>query len=169
MAFRIPPSIKLKVINMWLKAMSRDEIAHSVNIGYGSVSRILDNIRSTDIPDLDLLRSVALKIKNEGLTLNDVADAIKISNFLKKLGSSEEELEKLLLEMEVYGYKNAQGFHETVQIYEKIKEFEINFDISIDEIPEFLEEKKEELYKLENEIMKKILFGRNNTESQPFR
>src|SRR5690349_21631291 len=110
MANRIPPEIKHKVLVMWLKAIPRAEIAHRVGIGEGSVSRIIDQIKSKELPDIDLLRYVAVKIKNGGFELSDVASGIRISNFLNQMGTSEEEMEKLLKIMEIHCFKTEQDF-----------------------------------------------------------
>ncbi|MGD9533813.1 MAG: hypothetical protein AB7V56_08600 [Candidatus Nitrosocosmicus sp.] len=156
MGYRIPPSIKSKVLMMWLTGTPRNEIAHRVDIGYGSVSRILDKIKS-EVPDLDLLREVALKIKKEDFNLSEVASGIRLSNFLKQMGSSEEKMEKLLQFMEIYCYKTDQDFHDFIGIVEKIKEFEADFNITIHQIPDFLKQKKQELYKLSSKILEKEL------------
>lgn len=157
MGYRIPTSIKSKVLLMWLKGTPRNEIARRVDIGYGSVSRILDKIKSEEIPDLDLLRDVALKIKKEDFDLVEVASGIRLSNFLKQMGSSEEEMEKLLQFMEIYCFKTEQDFHDFIDIVEKIKEFEADFNITMHQIPGFLEQKKQELYKLSSDILEKEL------------
>jgi hypothetical protein len=47
-------------------------IATCNGIGYGSVYRIM-KLYESKIPDLYMLRAVAVKINQEGLTLNDVA------------------------------------------------------------------------------------------------
>jgi len=49
---RIPPEIKEKVVVLWIKAISRDDIAHRLDIGNGSVSRIIDQIKSEKFPIL---------------------------------------------------------------------------------------------------------------------
>lgn len=151
---RIPPEIKAKVVVLWTKAMSRDDIAHLLGIGNGSVSRIIDQIKSREVPDIDLLRHIALQIKNEGFELVEVASGIRFSNFIKKMGSSEEEMEKLLKDLEIYCFETEQDFHDFIGIVEKINEFEMDFDISIHQIPDYLEQKRIELYKLHAEILK---------------
>jgi len=123
---RIPPEIKEKVVVLWIKAISRDDIAHRLDIGNGSVSRIIDQIRSREVPDIDLLRHIALKIKNEGFELAEVASGIRFSNFIKQMGSSEEEMEKLLKDLEIYCFKTEQDFHDFVGTVDKINEFEMD-------------------------------------------
>ena len=47
-------------------------IATCNGIDYGSVFRIFESFKSK-IPDIDVLRAVDVMIKQEGLSLNDVA------------------------------------------------------------------------------------------------
>lgn len=169
MAFRIPPTIKLKVLHLWLKEVSRDKLALRVGIGYGSVSRILDKIQSNEIPDLDLLRLIALKIKEEGFNLTEVASGIRLTNFFKKMGGSEEEIENLFKLMEIYCFKTDQDFHDFVTIVERVQEFETDFNISILQVPDLLEQKRQELYGLEGDIMKaKISLNQKSVETLSF-
>ena len=44
--------------------MSRDEIAKNNDIGAGTVTAIIKDAKQKDIPDLDLLREVAIVLKN---------------------------------------------------------------------------------------------------------
>jgi len=60
MGTRIPHLLKIKVLNHWLDGMSRDNIAINHQIASGSVSSIIQEFESTEIPDIDLLREVAL-------------------------------------------------------------------------------------------------------------
>jgi hypothetical protein len=69
---RIPNEIKNKVLDSWLFGIPSDVIATCNGIGYGSVYRIIESFKSK-IPDIDVLRAVAVMIKQEGLSLNDVA------------------------------------------------------------------------------------------------
>jgi transposase len=61
----MPKSIKQRVIKQWLQGMSRDEIAKDNDIGAGTVTAIIKDAKQ-DIPDIDLLRQVALVLKKYG-------------------------------------------------------------------------------------------------------
>ena len=65
MVRRIPQSIKVKVLKQWLKGVSRDKIALNNDIAFSSVSNVIKEIRDKDIPDVDLLREVAITLKEE--------------------------------------------------------------------------------------------------------
>ena len=54
MPAKIPKSIREQVIKQWLQGMSRDEIAKNNDIGAGTVSAIIKDIKQKDIPDIDL-------------------------------------------------------------------------------------------------------------------
>ncbi|NOJ31706.1 MAG: hypothetical protein DA329_06175 [Candidatus Nitrosocosmicus sp.] len=92
MAKRIPHEIKIRVLEQWIFGIPVNAIALYTGIGYGSVYRIVELFKSK-IPDLDVLRAVAVKIYQEGLSLSDVALGIRIKNLLEQMGSSEIEME----------------------------------------------------------------------------
>ncbi len=62
---KVPKSIRERVIKQWLLGMSRDQIAKDNDIGTGTVSAIIKDTEQKDVPDIDLLREVALVLKNE--------------------------------------------------------------------------------------------------------
>ena len=74
---KVPKSIRERVIKQWLQGMSRDEIGKDNDIGAGTVSAIIKDAKQKDIPDLDLLREVAIVLKNYDLDLSVVANSIR--------------------------------------------------------------------------------------------
>jgi hypothetical protein len=119
---RIPNEIKNKVLDSWLFGIPNNMIATCNGIGYGSVFRIIESFKS-QIPDLDLLRAVAVMIKQEGLSLNEVASGIRIKFFLEQMGSSEIEMERLLKEIDIHSFKTNQTFSNFVKEIHEIHRF----------------------------------------------
>jgi transposase-like protein len=58
MGSKIPREIRLEAIRKWLEGMTRDQIAHELEIGASTVSKIIKEYRRGDL-DADLLREVA--------------------------------------------------------------------------------------------------------------
>ncbi|HKX97589.1 MAG TPA: hypothetical protein VJL78_07120, partial [Candidatus Nitrosocosmicus sp.] len=150
---RIPNEIKNKVLDSWLFGIPSNVIATCNGIGYGSVFRIIDSSKSK-IPDLDLLRAVAVMIKQEGLSLNDVTSGIRIKNFLEQMGSSEIEMERLLNEIDIHSFKTNQTFSNFVKEIHEIHRFTSGLGISIHEVYDYVEHKKKELRTLQIELDK---------------
>src|SRR5690242_5511526 len=154
MGSRIPKDIKLSVLRDWLYGLPRDVIARNFGIAGGSISRIIDSWRSTDVVDIDLLREIAVMIRKNGLKLDDVASGIRIKNYLEQMGSSEEEIEKLLEEIDIHSFKTNQTFHDFVMKIHEIHKFASMLGISIHEVPDYVNQKKGEIQTMENEIRK---------------
>ncbi|MFI5406019.1 MAG: hypothetical protein ACHQ1D_05845 [Nitrososphaerales archaeon] len=76
MGAKIPQLLKIKVLNQWLKGVSRDSIAINYQISGGSVSAIIQDFKNKDIPDIDLLRGVAVELRNKDLELNQFASSM---------------------------------------------------------------------------------------------
>jgi hypothetical protein len=64
----VPKSIKQRVIKQWLLGMSRDEVAKDNDIGAGTVTAIIKDAKQ-EIPNIDLLREVALVLKKYDLSV----------------------------------------------------------------------------------------------------
>ena len=150
---RIPNEIKNKVLDSWFFGIPSNVIATCNGIGYGSVFRIIELFKSK-IPDLDVLRAVAVMIKQEGLSLSDVASGIRIKNFLEQMGSSEIEMERLLTEIDIHSFKTNQTFSDFVKEIHEIHRFASGLGISIHEVYDYVEHKKKELQTLQIELDK---------------
>ena len=151
MGKRIPPQLKIKVLREWLRGISRDAIASNNQIGYGSVSNIIEAIKDKEILDIDLLREVALALKKKNLDVVDFADSLRLKNILDNLGLSEEHIEKLLEHLSVLIYKrddkNVEKF--LIQL-ELVYEMAIKFEVSIFAMPKKIEEMKAKIANLEH-------------------
>ena len=77
MGSKIPKPIKLEVIRKWLEGKSRNKIAKEVGIGAGTVSGIIQEFRQND-PEFDLLREVAVKLKNQGINIESFASLVRL-------------------------------------------------------------------------------------------
>jgi hypothetical protein len=77
MKAKIRKSIREQVLKQWLQGMSRDEIAKYNDIGCRNCKCYHKDAKQKDIPDLDLLREVAIVLKNYDLDLSVVANSIR--------------------------------------------------------------------------------------------
>lgn len=145
MGSKTPPSIKKEVIRLWLKGLPRDQIANEVGIGAGTVSCIIKECRQND-PDFDLLREVAVIIKNEGMDLNFVSSSIRLKSELEVNGLNEEQIESLIEKIQVHCFKRGLDVGEFINRIFKISNISNNLDVPIDGLPEYVSQKKEELY-----------------------
>jgi len=119
---RIPNEIKNKVLDELFFGIPINMIATCNGIGYGSVYRIIESFK-LKIPDLDVLRAVAVMINQQGLSLNDLASGIRIKNFLEQMGSSEIEMERLLMDIDIHSFKTNQTFSNFVKEIHEIHRF----------------------------------------------
>ncbi len=81
MVVKVPLSIKLEVLDEWLQGITRTKIVRDNGIGVGTVTDIHQQARNKDIPDIDLLRKLALMLKKENLDVNHFTSAVRIKKF----------------------------------------------------------------------------------------
>ena len=144
MGTRTPPSIKKEVVRLWLKGLPRNQIASEVDIGAGTASSIINECRQND-PDFDLLREVAVITKNEGMNLNFVASSIKLKRILEGKGLNEEQIESFIEKLEIHCFKRSLDVGEFINLIFKISNISNNLNVPIDNLPEYISQKKEEL------------------------
>ena len=152
MGTKIPKEIKVKVLRDWLRAVSRDAIAINNQISYGSVSEIIKAIKNKEIPDIDLLREVALSLKRQNLNVVDFANSLRLKKMLDNLGLSEEWTEKFLEHLSVFFFKSDNRAMEKFLVQlELVYKIATNLDISIFDMPKKIRKMEAEITKLEHE------------------
>jgi hypothetical protein len=123
------PSIKIKVLNEWLQGTPRLQIAKNNGIGTGTVTGIVQQARNNHIPDIDLMRKLALMLKEEGLDVNHFASAVRLKRVLDRIGLPEEELEFLIEDISVHSFQLEM---DTKEFLSKLKEvLQVAFDLEI--------------------------------------
>jgi hypothetical protein len=83
MGGKIPRPIRIQVIRAWLEGKSRDKIAQELEISTGVVSNIIQDFRKDD-PQFDLLKEVAVKIKNQNMDVESFAPLVRIYEVLRE-------------------------------------------------------------------------------------
>ncbi len=154
MGNRIPHQIKTKVLREWLQGISRDKIALDNNIGEGSVTGITQQAKN-NIPDLDLLREIALVIKKENMDVNHFASSVRLNKKLNRLGLTEDKIEKLLDEISNYCYSNNRDEKEFVSNIDEVFNLASSLDISPYDIPSYINKNTMHLKELDKRIAEK--------------
>jgi hypothetical protein len=90
---KMPPSvnkaIKRKVIEQWISGCPRDNIALDNNIGADTVSSIISNYK-LEYLEFDYLRELAVEVRKLGLNFADLASHVRLYNFIRKSGATED-------------------------------------------------------------------------------
>ena len=80
---QIPKPIKVNVLRKWLHGQSRKQIAKEEGIGTGTVSNIIKEYKQDDT-EFDLLRQVAVNLRNQGYNIESFASLVRIREILKR-------------------------------------------------------------------------------------
>jgi transcriptional regulator with XRE-family HTH domain len=146
----VPKSIKQRVIKQWLLGMSRDEVAKDNDIGAGTVSSIIKDAKQ-EIPDIDLLREVALVLKKYDLDLSVFAPSIRIKNKLDEMGLNEDQIDSLIDNANIHCFKRGLTGEEYFNIVDKVCALTDNLEMPLDELPNHIMQQELELEKVERE------------------
>ena len=138
MGIQTPYAVKLKVIEGWIQGISRDKIALDNDIGAGTVTGIIQQFK-IDIPDLDLMRELALKIKKENLDLNYFASAVRLKKVLDRLEMTEENVESFLEEINIHCFKKIIDKKEFISKIDEVWKIAKSLDVSIFNIPSHIQ------------------------------
>jgi transcriptional regulator with XRE-family HTH domain len=175
MGSKITREIRLQAIRKWLEGKTRDQIAGELEIGAGTVSEIIKEYRRGDL-DADLLREVALNLKNSGLDIQSFAPLVGLREVLEQKewlqgvrpGQQQQEeendddnnidrllekkMESLIVTIEVFCFKHnlplRQFFDLVYNLYLAAEEF----DIPLESFPSHIEELKARIENLLEQI-----------------
>src|SRR5215212_5152959 len=131
--------------------MSRDQIAKHNDIGAGTVSSIIKDSKQ-EIPDIDLLREVALVIKNDDLDLSVLAYSIRLKKKFDDMGINEDQIESLIEYINIHCFKRGLTGEEFINIINKIVVLSQKHEMSVDELPNHIIQQELELEQVQREI-----------------
>ena len=147
MGGRIPEQIRRDVIRKWLLGLKRDGIAKETNIGKGTVSEIISQYSSKD-SEVDLIRQVALAIRDLQTDVFAFSQALRLKNILNEVGLKEEEkIESLVTIAEIHCFKHGFDLQEFFDIVEEVASYSNKLGIPVEDHTQ-----KETLEKLNSQI-----------------
>jgi hypothetical protein len=168
MGAKIPRPIRLQVIRAWLEGKSRDKIAQELPISTGGISGIIHDLRKDD-PEFDLLREVAVKIKNQNMDIQSFAPLVRLYEVLREKGLlagitgqenlelMQERLEALIVDLEVFFFKKKKNkdqlsIEDFVGLITNMYNVADNLGISLDKLPAYITELNDKIDDLRKDI-----------------
>jgi hypothetical protein len=139
----ISRNIKVKVIRQWLDGMTRENIHKENGIATGTVTAIIQEARKQDeYQDIDLLRQVSLKLKEEGLELPELGFAVRLKRIRKENGINENQIESIIQDFAAYGLRHNVSYDTVIKVGREALYLEEKFEVPIEKIPEYIIEAK---------------------------
>lgn len=151
MGGNVPQTIKEAVLREWIHGTSRNEISISNDISTGSVSKIVSHYRSK-IPDLDMMRQIALMVKKEELDLKDIPSAVRLKKVLDTFGLSEEKVEDFIEGINIYCFKKEYDILDFLPKIDVVFNLLSNIELPLEDLLEYIEEAQKEKKLLDKEI-----------------
>ena len=152
MGGKIPRSIKVKVIRQWLDGLTRERIAKKEDIGAGTVTAIIQEARKEEeYNDIDLLREVAVRLKEEGIGLPLLAFAIKLKRIMEENDINEDQIEPIIQDFATYCLRYKIPYDTIIKIGREALYLEQKYAVPIEKIPEYITQGKETIDSLEDQ------------------
>jgi chromosome segregation ATPase len=130
--------------------MSRDQVAKYNDIGAGTVSAIIKDAKE-EIPDIDLLRQVALVLKKYGWNLSVFAPSVRIKNKLDEMDVSEDKIDSLIDNANTHCFKRGLTADEYFNNVDKVCALSENLEMPLDDLPNYIIKEQLELQKVEKQ------------------
>jgi hypothetical protein len=149
---KIPKNIKEKVIRQWLQGRTRETIAKENDIGTGTVSAIINEARQQkEYHDIDLLRQISTKLKEEGLEPAHLGFAIRLKKIMEDDDIREDQLESLILDFNTYCLRHNLTFDKVFESGYEALDLAYKFGIPAEKIPEFIIQGKKTIEELKGQ------------------
>ena len=144
-------SVKIKVIRHWLNGLTREEIVKKNDVGAGTVTGIIQEARKEDeYSDIDLLREVSKKLKEEGLALPSLGFAIRLRRIMEENEIKEDQIEPIIQEFAVCRLRQNISYDTLIQIGREALYLEQKFGVPIEKIPEYIVHGKQTIDRIED-------------------
>ena len=167
MGTKTPRIIKIGVIRKWLEGKSREQIAKELQVATGTISGIIKESRHND-PEFDLLREVAVKLRNQGTEIESFAPLVRLREIVKEAGGLDiisegheqgtvEKFESLLVNLEVFCFKQIRSINEFVNLVHNISRVAEILAVPLDKFPSYIKQLESDLHRLTKEIEQKKL------------
>lgn len=154
MANRIPPEIREQVLILWLKAVSRDDIARTVGIGSGSVSEIVNEYKRHS-PDFDLSRKFVVALRKEGTNTREYASAIRLQRLLETSDLSSEQIESFIANAAIQCFKRKVELKKFIGDVIETADLASKTNLPVEELPVYIQEKERKLKSLDMAVLSK--------------
>ena len=144
----IDTRIKRQVINQWLAGDSRDRIAADNQIGAGTVSNIINEWKKgVEVSDYDSLRELTVSLKKQGIGLNDLARSVRLSNYIKNLGTTDDQIESFVANL-----ADSPEPEKPIKVANQVAELSKSESIPLEDLENHVKHKEEEKQRLEEGI-----------------
>ena len=158
--YKISQQIRGKIIRLWLEGKSRKDIALICDVSEGTVSNVIADWKQTlGEGDADALRELGSNLKRSGIDAAQCAQGHRTSMILRKMGVNEEDFESFISKLYERCMKVSGLTADKISSYlEDLVEFSDEDDDNggnipkLSEIPQYIEQKKNEKRKLKEDI-----------------
>jgi hypothetical protein len=136
-------------------------------VATGTISGIIKECRHND-PEFDLLREVAVKLRNQGTEIESFAPLARLQEIVKEAGGLDiisegheqgtvEKFESLLVNLEVFCFKQNRSLNEFVNLVHNISGVAEIHAVPLDKFPSYIKQLESDLHRLTKEIEHKKL------------
>jgi hypothetical protein len=169
MGGRIPRNIKVKVIRQWLDGLTRETIRKKDDIAAGTVTSIIQEARKEEeYNNIDLLREVSARLKENGIGLPLLAFAIRLQRIMEDNDINEDQIEPIIQDFATYRLRYKIPYDIIIKIGREALYLEQKFGIPIEKIPEYITQGKRTIDRLEDqrlEILRKTQQSREDHDA----
>jgi hypothetical protein len=149
-----PVRTKQKAINYWLSGLTRDETAKKLGISEGNVSLIVQQAKE-NVPDIDLLRELAVRLKKQGFKLDLFASAYRHRSMLHAKGLDDDQIDDMIQHIDEHCYRRGIEVKTFIQRIDKTSLFSDKYACPIEELEELKIEKEAEVVQLDYKLQNK--------------
>jgi hypothetical protein len=162
---------KTQTLRMYLDGFSQEQIAIDLDIGEGTVSGYLQELRAHD-DTLILQHEIAVVSKKSGISIQQLASQLAFSNAIKKMAFDRNKINLLLRTLNSVFVEDGSFLPDKVAIFIlQICNFMEANNVNLDEVHSKVSQKSMELSELKNKIAesKKIIAKTKDAETEALR
>lgn len=149
----IPPTIKAEIIKKYLEGYSLPQIGKLTGVSVG-IAHAISTEESKKDDSILYIREIAKMFNKNNLELSDVISGIRLYNKIKQVGLSCIFFENFLESTNTESYRLDMEHEKFLDNIKRIIELEAKYQLKIEDIPSFIDEKVNEHKQLADEILR---------------
>jgi hypothetical protein len=146
----IPDTIKAEIIKKYLEGYSIPEISQLCRVAVGTVDKVTSEEARND-ESIVYLREIAKIFRKNKLELSEVITGIRLYNKVKKTGLSYSFFENFLESTNTESFRIEMEHDQFIENIKRILQFEQQYQVKTEEIPEFIQNQMTDLENLKEE------------------
>jgi hypothetical protein len=148
---KTPKKIEEKILRLWLSGLPRHEISEKAGVSIGTILNSVKEAKK-NVPDVVLLRELAVKIRKKGWNLDIFSSAVRHQSMLYERSITDEQIDELIEEIDEHCFKKGIPIPSFLRLLHTVSLMSIKYGVPVENLNELTTDMEMHLMELEDKF-----------------